>query len=211
MAHGGQVGMGDAASQALKKAGAALGNSEISKRIQDPNSLRDEFLKCIVARLKGIRSAQLKESAVHRDSRNLERREIYKGEDHQADPGRYRDVARRYLEAARALTAGQLDRGAMILEEATQMEIAAYASVPKHVKEKLGPEESGGSSLPVGLDQIASGAACGRCSLPQGLVLADMIESMDPFIKLRGLGREKRHNWWEEEEEEEEEEDGDDG
>ncbi len=201
--------MGDAASQALQKAGGKLGNQSLAKHVKSPNALRDEFLKTIVSRLKGIRSAQLTEDSAHRDSRNLHRRAIYRGADHQADPGRFRDVARRYQEAAQALASGLLERGAQLLEQAFQLEEEVFASMPDHVKEELEAGAQGEGDLPSGLDQIASGATCSRCSLPQDLVLADWIQALDPHIELRGVRGKAPHNWWDEEQDEEEE-DGDD-
>ena len=210
IAHGGSPAMGDATSEALKKAGNEMGNQEIAQKIQDPNSQRDKYLQVIVDRLEGIRGAQLKEDAAHRDSRNLYRRPIYQGKDHQADPGRYRDVARHYLDAARAFAAGQLDHGARKLEQAFLMEEEAYASVPGHVSKDLEQDDRAPGPVPSSLDKIASGATCGRCPLPQGLVLADQIEGLDPHIELRGVKGKKPHHWWDEEQEEEEEEDEDD-
>ncbi len=204
--HGGRVGMGDAASKALQKAGVDLGNAEMISRVQDPKEIRDEFLKAITSRLKGIRSAQLKEDAARRDPRNLHRRAIYRGEDHQADPGRWRDVARKFLDAARALCAGQLDKGARILEEAYMMEKQAYDSLPEHVDVELEQEDRRGGALPASIDQIASGATCPACTLPGGIELASWIENLDPKIPLRGVKGKNPHNWWDEEQEEAEDE-----
>ena len=202
--------MGDAASRALKSAGTGLGNQTLARHVQDPNQLRDDFLQTIVSRLESLRSAQLTEDSAHRDSRNLHRRSIYKGEDHQADPGRFRDVARRYQEAAQALCSGQLARGSQILEEAFQLEEQVRDSMPDHVKAELEPASQGGGELPGGIDQIAQGASCSRCSLPQGMILADWIRALDPHIELRGVKGKAPHNWWEEEQDDDED-DGDDG
>lgn len=208
VAHGGRVGLGDPASRALRRAGGDLGNRAVQDHVQTPNALRDELLQTIVGRLKGLRSAQLMENSAHQDSRNLERRAIYMGADHQADPGRFRDVARRYQEAAQALASGQLDRGARILEEAHQQELAVHESIPDHVRELLGEQTGPAGSLPDGLAQISSGATCSRCNLPQELVIADWIQALDPHIALRGVKGKDPHNWWDEDQEDDED-DGD--
>jgi len=201
--------MGDAASRALKKAGVSMGNAQIIATLQDPKEIRDQLLKTIASRIKGIRQAQLTEDAQRRDPRNSFRRQIYKGEDHQADPGRWRDVGRRYLEAARALCAGQLDRGARMLEEAYMMEKEAFASVPEHVEVELEEGAEGEGELPGSIDQIASGATCPSCPLPQDVELVNWIENLDPTIPLRGVKGKDPHNWWDEEIEEAEDDEGD--
>ncbi len=208
VAHGGRVGMGDAASRALQNAGGRIGNQALNQHVQDPNTLRDELLQTIGARLEGMRTAQLTEDMHHRDSRNLFRRAIYKGETEQADPGRFRDVARRYQEAAQALCNGQLSKGAQLLEQAFMLEQEVFDSMPSYVQKDLPEGAQGGGELPEGLAQVASGATCSRCSLPQSLVLADWIQALDPHIELRGVKGKNPHNWWDEEQDEDDE-DGD--
>jgi hypothetical protein len=81
--------------------------------------------------------------------------------------------------------------------------------MPEHVQVELEPAAQGGGELPGGIEQLAQGATCSRCSLPQGMVLADWIQSLDPHVELRGVKGKDPHNWWDEEQDEDEEEGGD--
>jgi hypothetical protein len=196
----------DAGSEQLKRLQAGLGNQGLSQNIVSGNLTRDELLQHICERLQVIQGAQGKErSAMGREREWF--KAVAKGAEgyHKPDPSRWHESAHLFKRAAHALCAGNLGRGAQLLEQAADAETAAFESVPKMVKTELDREEVA-SETPEAALQVNDEAGCAACDRPGELAIADKILAIQDTVQaIAPLGRPKRP-WWEEEEEEEQEE-----
>lgn len=201
----------DADSKQLKRLQSGLGNEGLGRQLNTGNVQRDEMLQHICERLKIIQGAQNKERMAMGREREWFKA-VAKGAEgyHTPDPTRWHESARLFKQAAEALCAGNLGRGAILLEQAAEAEHAAFESVPKMVQTDLDREESA-EAAPDATFQVNDEAGCAACEKPEELKIANKILAVQDTVQATPpLGRPKRR-WWDEELEEEEEEEESDG
>lgn len=196
------------ASDSEKKGGglaglsAQLGNDGLMERLTAGNGNRDDLLDFILQRLGSMRDIQLAELDLCKDTSNSMTTTLAEsGMQHdKPDPTRWIQAANLYQDAARALCSGQLHRGNELLDQAVAEERRQkenLTSLVDVVEERLqGPDVS-----------LSSNVACTDCPEPEGLKVADEIQSVttDGHISIKGQRREL-DPWWTDLEEEEEEE-----
>ncbi|MFH1462870.1 MAG: hypothetical protein ABIO70_00580 [Pseudomonadota bacterium] len=207
--HGGS-GQGSDHDEQIKAMAKDLGNKAMQDRLARATGKRDALMAFIVERLGKVRDMQQREHEV------LNRRTDWWRDLAWQQPGvwlpepeRWGPVARAYRQAAEALAAGHLTRGAQLLEQAMEAERATQEALPWGLG--LRPEEDAPSSDvdhgPEAMDGIGDGEGCPQGELPAGIAVAAEVER---FRQAAPEGRQIRvvphdHPWWEEEEEEEEE------
>jgi hypothetical protein len=135
-------------------------------------------------------------------------KEVAKGADHTPDPTRWHACTELFKRAAEALCAGNLGRGAVLLEQAAAEEEAAFESVPGMVETDLDRDEVA-VEAPDATFLVNDEAGCPGCDRPDELKIAERILAVQPTFKATPpLARPRR--WWEEEGLEEEEEEDED-
>ncbi len=200
----------DPASEKLAKIGKVTGNQAVMSQLGSAEGKRDELLAFICQRLKIVNEIQQVELAEY-DKQEEWFREVAKGESgfHLPDATRWHDTASFYMQAAQAMCAGNLGRGADLIEKAQEAERAAMESVPHQVESKIMPAKRKIPEQPEAAVGVASGATCPTKARPMDLkygeeILAVIAELRDnPALQNKDYGA-----WWEGLEEEEEEEDG---
>lgn len=209
-AYGGNAQMSDAASEKLAKIGRQSGNASIKDQLSSSEARRDDLLQFICERLKIVHEIQEVELERAQNEREWFR-EVAKGESghHLPDATRWHDTAKFYMEAAHALCAGNLGRGADLIEKAQEAERAAMESCPDQVIQKIMPAKRKLPEQPEAAVDVRSGAGCPTTARPMDLkygeeILAIIEDAKDspPLKKTGGKA------WFEELEEEEEEEEG---
>lgn len=193
---------------ALSALSGQIGNDELLARLAQGNSSRDDLLDFLVQRLAEMRTAQLAEIDLARETENSMRTTMSESESqaHKPDPKRWTEAARLYQDAARALCAGQLHRGASLVDQAAKADKTAFDNLSKFVQTEAKAAEEGGGA-PV---EVSSDTACTACGEPAGVDVADEIlrVGIDGNAHLKGQRRELDPWWTDLEEEEEEEEQG---
>ena len=201
----------DADSARLHQVASKMGNTDLTKHLNENSSKRDQLLQFICHRLKEMHSVQ----DIERNQIAHQRewfKEVAKGKKgwHLPDPTRWHGAAQLFKRAANAICTGHLGRGAQLLNKALELEASTYESVPKMVQSKLDSKQMRPNSEPVEMGNITSDAACSSIARPAGLHFADLILNIqDHLEKIPSL---PIQNWWDtpikEEDEEEEEEQG---
>ncbi len=195
--HGGTPSRAIPRNAALGAMASSMGNSEMLRRLQAANQRRDDLLAFIVERLRNIRDHQLAELARVDDRSRWFRAVSYRREGYALpEPSRWHDCARLYKQAARALCAGDLSRGAALLREAAAVERATLESVPGFIENK---QTSKPAEIPdpEALQQIGSGEGCPVCSLPPDLATADeILACQDDAEPVRTPKAKSHKGWW---------------
>jgi hypothetical protein len=206
--HGGAgPAMNDAASQALRRAGGLAGNRDLAKHLRTPEGRRDAMVEFICERLRRVRDAQLVEQREWAD-RSEWVRAVERGRKgaHLPDPGRWAECAAKYQEAMKALCAGNLARGAQLLEQAVAAERSAFDSLPDAVKEELVDGQAAPEEMPEAADNAGPDDRCDARSVPAEFKLADRIQAAQPTIRDVFFRMGRPHHWFDQEEEEEDDE-----
>jgi hypothetical protein len=200
----------DVASDKLRKTASQIGNEEIQQRIQKGNASRDDLLRFITERMRTMRDVQMQEVALS-DKRSMRENwrtisDRQKGVD-APDPTRWREVARKYEEAAAQICRGALGRGAQLVDEALDAEKHTVDSLTELIdstdlEQHVEAERGAGSAVP-------PDAACGSMSIPGEIKdLSDKIQRVTEKPEEVPGRRRVADPWWTEEEEEEEEDEG---
>lgn len=132
---GAQEGLKDQASVALRQQAGTGGNAAMAQQAAEGNVRRDAMLEFIAQRLAQARVLQAREvDQLARDRVWYDEVARGKGEFKLPDPTRWRHCATLYQRATEALAAGQVGRGAELLDQAVEAERAVYHSLPAQVQ-----------------------------------------------------------------------------
>ena len=203
---------GDISSRRFAALGNKLGNQGIDEKVKSADGQARALLEFISQRLHILQGVQHKELLEMKDFEKW-RRAVAKGQSgfELPDTNRWHESAKLFLQAAQAISNGNLGRGADLLDQALEAERAAFESVPRQVRENFEVEESAAEAPPPGTWLLSSAALCPRQVLPAGirkasaevLNLTNRTESVPPLDEF---------HWFDEKgPEEEEEEDDDEG
>jgi hypothetical protein len=192
----------DAGSKELALLAKKIGNGQLGALLGASKEKRDALLRFIQRRLAQVRAAQVAEQRELADKREWWQR-VARGKPgfHLPDPTRWHAVAHQYKKAADAICAGDLGRGAHLLDVAVRTERATFDTVPDQVELPAvvdGPEAHA-DERPF----IEEGEGCPPTQAPEISRVAGEIvrvsETLDPF----GVTRDNpTHRWWETPEEE---------
>ena len=109
-------------------------------------------------------------------------------------------------------SAGDLGRGAQLLERAAESERRAQIETPLQVRQHLDPNAKSKSAFLDGTVEMSTAAACNAIATPAGLKLADHILNIpDVMEDSSPIRRIKPKNWWETTEEEDDSDDATEG
>ncbi len=189
---------------ALAALSGALGNDELLARIAAGNANRDDLLEFLVQRLAEMRTAQLAEIELANATANSIRTTMGESErqHEKPNPKRWHPAAQLYQRAAQALCAGQLHRGAALVEQAAKEDRRAFEQLSSLVETEA--EAPSMEDAPLGTP--SSAIACTECREPEGVEVAEEILRVNldgnPYIKGQ---RRELDPWWTDLEEEEEE------
>ena len=192
----------DAGSKELAQLAKKIGNSQVGALLGAAKEKRDALLRFIQRRLAQVRAVQVAEQREMADRREWWQR-VARGKPgfHLPDPTRWHAVAHQYKKAADAICAGDLGRGAHILDNAVRAERAAFEAVPDQVElpALLAAPEAQVDERPF----IEAGEGCPPTQAPEIGRLANEIvrvsDTMEPF----GVARDNPvHHWWDAPEEE---------
>lgn len=132
---GAQGALKDEASQTLRSQAAKGGNATMNAQTAEANVRRDAMLEFIAQRLAQAKVLQARELDQLAKSR-VWYDEVAKGKAgfKLPDPTRWKHCAGLYQRAIESITAGQLGRGAQLLDQAVEAEKAVYHSLPSQVE-----------------------------------------------------------------------------
>lgn len=207
----GNKGLNDQTTRMLRKAQVKYSNDDLSKQLKRANTRRDALLGYILSRLMSIRAMQEVEAHRINDRKNWFRG-VYRGKDSLPDPTRWRQSSRAYERAAESLARGHIGRGAALIEQAIEEELAAYESVPDVVEDhfdEFGPGASESTlhqPRPAEMDDVSPTETCVATGMPSEIKrYAGQIRNHQSRAPLVGWRAKRPHNWWGPDEEEEEE------
>jgi hypothetical protein len=193
----------DAGSKELAKLAKKVGNSQVGSMVGAAREKRDALLAFIRQRLATVQSAQQAEQREMADRREWWLRVARQKPGFELpDPTRWRNVALAYKRAALAACAGDIGRGAQLLEQAVRAERAAFQSVPVQVELPStvhAAEESAEEA-----HFIEEGETAPPTEAPDILRAADRIARVTETSEAVGvLPNNPTHAWWGAVEEEE--------
>lgn len=197
----------DAGSKDLEVLARKLGNDRVQDLIQQATGKRDAllgFVKERLARVSGAQQAELQ--SMSKDRVWFDEVARRKGRYALPDPTRWRGPALLYKRAAEALCAGDLGRGAQLIQKAVEAERAAFDAMPEQVrvdegagKPERGPDEGA---------FIESGESCPETRAPEVMQAADGVIRVADRSREQAVPRSARQHrgWWDAEEEEKKDE-----
>lgn len=197
--------LGDASADQLRRLGRRLGNDALAGTIAQNNQMRDLLLAVVRAHLEMIALAQKAELKALAE-RGAWWRRLRRGEPGVArpEPARWAEPARLFREAAEAVCAGDLGRGADLLKQADERERAHRKATPKQVK--LPAVSSTAGVERAAIAEVHDGEGCTPTTAPDVTHMASLIENVTESADPAGSLANARHKgvWWEAEEEDEE-------
>lgn len=187
----------DAGSKELAQLAKKVGNGQVGALLGASRAKRDALLAFIQRRLAQVRAAQVAEQRELSDKREWWQR-VSRGKPgfHVPDPTKWGAVAQLYKQASDAICAGDLGRGAHVLDRAVRAERAAFEAVPTQVElpSVIGAPVASADERPF----VEEGEGCPPTQAPEVTRLAGEIvrvsESMDPVPSTPSL---RGHHWWE--------------
>lgn len=187
----------DAGSKELAQLAKKLGNDRVQGMLQQATGKRDALLEFVRGRLVQVKVAQqaeLRSMSKHRVWFD----EVARGKTgfKLPDPTRWRGPALLYKRAIQALCAGDLGRGAQLLEKAVEAERAAFESMPAQVQVPSSTTKPAGA--PDESAFIESGETCPPTEASQALAAADDIIKVSDQAPLQAMPRNPRQHrgWW---------------
>lgn len=197
--------LADANVEQLQRLGRALGNEALSGKLTQNDQLRDLLLAMVQERLQAIAQAQQAElKALH--ERGPWWRRLRRGERGitMPEPTRWGEPARLFQQAASAICAGDLGRGADLMKQASESERTHRKAVPRQVK--LPAEAPASPIQSATLNEVRDGEGCTPTTAPELFQLATRIENVGQTTDNIGQIANARHAgvWWETEADEDE-------
>lgn len=192
-----------AAKSRLEKLVSAVGNEEISKRIEQGNATRDQMLAFVLQQLESARELQQREQALARKDANYDWWRLAQNTVAEPHPTRWKSVAASFEQAVDAICKGDLKRGQRLLEAAVveQERITADMSALVDRKDLTADVDPGEIAI-----LVAETPAAGSCAVP-GVVrdLLDRIDGVEQTVPTMPDEMRVNDPWWTLEEEEDEE------
>ncbi|GDX80759.1 hypothetical protein LBMAG42_25700 [Deltaproteobacteria bacterium] len=204
--------LADANVEQLRRLGRALGNEALAGKLAQNDQLRDLLLAVVQERLQAIALAQQAElKALH--ERGPWWRRLRRGERGitMPEPTRWAAPAKLFRQAADAICAGDLGRGADLMKQAGESERTHRKAVPRQVK--LPAEAPTSPIATAALAEVRDGEGCTPRSAPELFQLAARIENVGQAADNVGQIANARHAgvWWESEVDEDEDKKPKDG
>jgi hypothetical protein len=187
----------DAGSKELAQLAKKVGNAQVGSLLGEAVGKRDALLAFVQQRLAEVQTVQQaeQEEQVRRRKwwHQVGRREPGFG---LPDPTRWRRTAQIYKRAAEALCAGDISRGAHLLDQAVAAERAAFETVPDQVE--LPERLVAPRALPEERPFVADGETCPARQAPEILQQADAIVRVsDRMAEMPVPETRRTHRWWE--------------
>jgi len=198
----------DAGGKELALLAKKVGNNEVGALLGAATEKRDALLAFVERRLGEIQMVQRAEQKEMADQRDWHLR-VARGATGFTlpDPTRWHKTTQLYRRAAESLCAGDLSRGALLLDQAVAAERAAFETVPVQVE--LPSTLLAPSTSPEERPFVADGESCPATQAPALFQRADAIlrvtETSAPVPVWRN---QRNHHWWDGPEEEEAEKGG---
>lgn len=197
--------LGDASVDQLRRLGRVLGNDALAGKLAQNNQMRDLLLAVVrdhLSRIALAQNAELKALA----ERGAWWRRLRRGEPGvvRPEPARWAEPARLFREAAEAVCAGDLGRGADLIQQADERERAHRKATPKQVNLPKAPNTFGVERAAIA--EVRDGEGCTPTTATDVVHMAALIENVTESADPAGRLANARHKgvWWEVEEEEEE-------
>jgi len=195
-----------AAKSRLEKLVNAVGNDEISKRIEQGNATRDQMLAFVLQQLESARELQLREQALARKDANYDWWRLAQNTVAEPNPTRWKSVGAAFEHAVEAICKGDLKRGQTLLEAAVaeQERITADMSALVERSDLSADVDPGEIAI-----LVSETPAAGSCAVP-GVVrdLLDRIDGVEQTVPTMPDEMRMNDPWWTLEDEEEEGGDG---
>ncbi|MDP2308721.1 MAG: hypothetical protein Q8P18_22055 [Pseudomonadota bacterium] len=194
----------DAGGKELALLAKKVGNSQVGALLGAATEKRDALLAFVERRLSEIQMVQRAEQKEMGDQREWHLR-VARGATGFAlpDPTRWHKTTQLYRRAAEALCAGDLSRGAHLLDQAVAAERAAFDTVPSQVE--LPAALAAPSSTPEERPFVAEGEHSPAAKAPALFQRADEILRVTDTSAPVAVERDRpKHHWWDAPEEEEE-------
>lgn len=199
----------DAGSKELATLARKLGNDRVQSMLAQATGKRDGMLEFIRQRLAQVKVAQEAErKAMSKDRVWFD--EVARGKTgwKLPDPTRWRGPAALYKKAIQALCAGDLGRGAQLLDKAVEAERAAFDSMPVQVAvpSTTTKPEGGPDVRPF----VEAGEGCTPTQAPEALAEADAILRVSERSEEQHQPHQRRPHvgWWDQEAEGDEKKEG---
>lgn len=193
-----------ASPEQLRRLGKVLGNEALVGKMAQNERLRDALLAFVAERLQAIELAQRAEKRAMEERGGWYRR-LMRGERGLSlpEPSRWGGPALLYRKAAEAICAGELGRGAELLEQATEADRATFKALPGQVelaaKDRRPPGDADAAAL------VQAGEGCAPTTAPELFAAAERIEAVTEAARAVGVYPNRGpHHWWEVEVDEEE-------
>ena len=192
----------DAGSKELAQLAKKVGNDQVGALLGSARAKQDALLAFVQERLAAIQAAQRAEQKELADRRDWWV-QVSRGKPSFTlpDPTRWHASALQYKRAAEALCAGDIGRGAHLLDAAVRAERAAFESMPVQVE--LPSSVSAARAGPEERPFVDEGEAAPPTQAPGLFKVADTILRVTQSSELLPVTRNNpTHNWWEAPEEE---------
>lgn len=187
----------DAGSKELATLARKLGNDRVQALVAQAGGKRDamlEFIRQRLAQVKVAQEAEKKAMSKHRVWFD----EVARGKTgwKLPDPTRWRGPAALYKKAIQALCAGDLGRGAQLLDKAVEAERAAFDSMPDQVQVPSATTKPEGG--PEVRPFVEAGEGCTPTQAPDALAAADEILKVSARAEEQPMPRQQRPHvgWW---------------
>ncbi|MES2639013.1 MAG: hypothetical protein V4850_06005 [Myxococcota bacterium] len=193
----------DAGGKELALLAKKVGNNQVGALLGAATEKRDALLAFVERRLGEIQMVQRAEQKEMADQRDWHLR-VARGATGFTlpDPTRWHKTTQLYRRAAESLCAGDLSRGALLLDQAVAAERAAFETVPVQVdlpSALLAPSSSA-EERPF----VAEGESCPATQAPALFQRADAILRVtDTSAPVPVWRNQRNHHWWDGPEEEE--------
>jgi hypothetical protein len=195
----------DASAKDLVKLAQKLGNDRVQTLVRQSTGKRDALLGFVQERLAQMKAAQQAElKALSKDRVWFD--EVARGKKGFGlpDPTRWRGAALLYRKAAEALCAGDLGRGAQLVDQAVEAERAAWDTMPGQVD--VPDTARAPAEVPAERMLVEAGEGAPMAKAPETLALAREIVNVSDRADLQAMPqRLRRHEWWKVDDEEENE------
>ncbi|MFZ5475688.1 MAG: hypothetical protein ACOZNI_02835 [Myxococcota bacterium] len=201
----------DASAKDLAKLAQKLGNDRVQAMVRQSTGKRDALLEFVRERLAQVKAAQQAELQAMNKSRvwfdEVARDKKGFG---LPDPTRWRGAALLYKRATEALCAGDLGRGAQLLDKAAEAERAAWDTVPAQVDVPDVARKP--ADMPAERVLVEAGEGCPQTHAPAVLKEAQEIVNVSDRSSEQPMPRAmaRHEGWWDVEEDDAEKAEGDD-
>lgn len=184
----------DAGGKELALLARRVGNSQVGALLGEATKKRDALLAFVERRLREIQYVQRAEQKELGDHRDWHMR-VARGATTVPDPTRWHKTTQLHRRAAEALCAGDLSRGAHLLDQAVAAERAAFETVPAQVE--LASDITAPDSTPEQRPFVTEGETCPATKAPALFQRADAILHVtETSVRIPGLRSRRLHHWW---------------